>query len=1183
MSNTLTPLVISTARGHSPGQQYTWNKLQNPGVFISEIVTQDVNLESDELHRLISGIPTPFARASMFRYALADVPDGSQSLSGLRRFYQVLQDEWKGFVAYLALENQDVTVERIDLVYSDGRDQDATTNLYEPTGALGSMLFEDVELWCDQDALRVQTQRKVPFVQVIKIGGQVVGGTAPECLLFTSAAYRVRSAKGLVDEKSGRFSDPLKANLSADDLTKLWLYIYHLSERLTTYRDQFVGRQPRITALSGFLERWLRAIEDRARERGVRLVRDAIKPTFTRMGAPFDVLFNIENRLFGYRGRIASDRGKLPAGEGSDVIEVELDAMLLDPSTTTLAELVLNDPADEQRLGFHVLRVPVGKDVRIYALPLSERGLAIFQDELDGLLGGAGDVRSRLTGAYDQSQDALRVTFELDVAGTTTMIEKVYSTIQPLQGQRAICWPDFVAKDWRQYYLYSEVPHNGVEWNAMPLRADRETFSLLGKGNGEDFRFERLFEAGQSQVDPASADLVVEYDISKINAAELKYEIYRSEHPFKALQLRHRDRLAGFLVLRNPTSGHANTLRRHLAANPSPVRVGIDFGSNNTCVSFYKKGDREPKLLQFRNRRRFLLGAENPEGPRYAATPGEVFFFQNEPTRSNTIKSMIMIHDERRIRGLSSGNLIQLEREVTGGFPVFEKNIPVEASTETVHTVRFDTQPSYIKYNMKWSQDEKENAYKAGLLKTLWLKTCAELFDVECYPDTLAWAYPSAMNAQTRMQYGKLWSDVVKVNPLHGKEPAKAAEAGAGAALPAFGALGGFTGFGISSSEDKALTEASAVCRHALVQNVTVAADSVFIGFDVGGSTTDILCLASKRGANGSYEETLIKEGSIRLAAGLLADATSRSGRFQDVLRQYCIRTHQVIHGVTVPPDRLNAGTAAFYYNQLIDRLESQAELEDLYKGLAANCPELFSLNAYMTGLIMFYAGQLAALVRQVQAAAPGEYIQPFSKVTIGCFGKGGRMFDWIPSAVGKDTAQLFYQMCFALGYGPSAQAEIRALTFRPSDPQHVKAEVSFGLASTREVSHTTDKISELVGEAGYRYDGQPLAELQGVESRHLLHFGNQLSLPDGFPRFTEFLLAYREFSKSYFGLNMPNIQQDVARMTLIPYVQNLPGYHLARKAAQRGEPFDFEAPFIILQGMCFLEQVLQPHLFGKN
>jgi len=49
--------------------------------------------------------------------------------------------------------------------------------------------------------------------------------------------------------------------------------------------------------------------------------------------------------------------------------------------------------------------------------------------------------------------------------------------------------------------------------------------------------------------------------------------------------------------------------------------------------------------------------------------------------------------------------------------------------------------------------------------------------------------------------------------------------------------------------------------------------------------------------------------------------------------------------------------------------------------------------------------------------------------------------------------------------------------------------------------------------------------------------------------------------------------------MRLSPYVQNIPEYKLA---SLKPDEFDFEAPVIILEGMCFLDTILMQKLFGQ-
>lgn len=220
-NNNLKPLVINTKVIQAAGSQYVWNKLQNPEVFISDIITQEVNTEnSEELDKLISGIPTPFARMAMFKYAINYVSSDNEEPSGLMAFYKTLQEEWKGFIACIALDNQPIKVEKIKLVYADGASIETTSNLYEPAGALGNMLFEDTSLWCDQDKVLDKNQKPEPFIYIIRYNGMVVGGTSPESLLFTAPVYNLNIDKSFYSQITKKFTDPLNTNLSREEVEK---------------------------------------------------------------------------------------------------------------------------------------------------------------------------------------------------------------------------------------------------------------------------------------------------------------------------------------------------------------------------------------------------------------------------------------------------------------------------------------------------------------------------------------------------------------------------------------------------------------------------------------------------------------------------------------------------------------------------------------------------------------------------------------------------------------------------------------------------------------------------------------------------------------------------------------------------------------------------------------------------
>lgn len=1181
----LKPLVITTSHGQAAGSEYAWNKLQAPDMFISGIVTPDVNIESsEELNRLISGIPTPFARPAMFKYAISYVAQAGEDLRGLLAFYKTLQDEWKGLVACLALDNQPITVEKVRLEYSDGRDKGETTNMYEPKGAFGNMLFDDAELWCDQHEQTDTTKRAKPFLYIIRYNGLVIGGTAPEALLFTAPSYDINTKKGFYSQITKKFTDPLRANLTHEEVEKLYAYVAHIVRSMDDYKSHFTKRKPSVSKVEVFLTRWMTDIEAYATRKGFDFDKKAIAPNLKKFSAPFDRLFNFQTTLYGWGGRISGDQSTLQLSDGVSPVEVELAELLLNPDTSTVAEIIFNDDAEAASAGVHLLKVPSDKGDKYFSIPLSEKGLAIFQDNLGGLLQSGGDIRSYMSGIFDMASKSLQVTLQVDVNGNATSFTKSFKEPVRIEGQRILCWPNFVSKIWKQYYLYSELPHNGPELKAYPLRADKVGFNLLVDEQPGAYRFRKIAVNGKKVAEEDQAAIVVEYDINKVGTTDLKYEIYESAEPFKGVELQFKNKCSGYVVFRSLTSGDRNTLKdlRNRSRNLTGVRVGFDFGSNNICISYAEAGQ-DPKLVEFKNRRLGLLGSDVANNTKVSATPSEVFFFQNEETASNLIKSMIMTHDECRVPGVDVDPSIALAAAIKGGFPVFERNIPVVEATDSTYTVQFTNQPSYIKFNMKWSHDKKENAYKEGLLKVLWLCTYAELLELERYPESLVWAYPSAMSSPTRTHYQQLWLAVGTLNPLEATEReygnAKVATLGARSRSPL---------------ELQAQTEAASVCKHALDVGFQADQRGLIIGFDVGGSTTDILCIAQKKDRTSDrpddFSETLIKEGSIRLAAGRLADATRKSPKFQDVLRSFCRKRTLSIHGITVPPDRLNGNTASYYYNQIVDRLNAEGQLADFYRSIAADCPELFTLNAFMTGLIMFYAGQLASRIRQTQEENPGDYFGTFTDVMIGCFGKGGRMFDWLP-AVNEAAALDYFEACFFSGYGPQARQHKIGLQIRPTSAKHVKAEVSFGLAASRVIKTTPEPIAELIGEEGYTYNGAPIEELAPVEGRFLQHFGNQFATPQEFKRFGDFAQIFRQFTREYFGVNMPTLDQDLRGMRLKAYIDNIPDYRLARKAletlrAQGGgedqSKFDFEAPIIILEGMCFLDTVLSPKLFGQ-
>jgi hypothetical protein len=1192
------PLVINTKTKQAPGSEYVWNKIPAVEKFVADILTNEINENSDELNKLISGIPTPFARTEMFKYAISFVKSNNDDATGLMSFYKDLQTEWKGMIACFALDSQPLTVEKIDLDYSDGKQFLETECLYETKGSLGNMLFDNKSMWCDQNEIEHKEQARTakPFIYIVRYNGVIIGGTSPESLVFTSPNYVIDCKSSFYSSLDNKFTDPLKGKLSREETEKLHSYVKYLTKSISVFGSQFKLRKPELRKAGVFLSNWLEEIKKYAKKNSHSIDEEALAPNLSVFQAPYDKLFNYQTKLYGFGGRISSDQSTLGLTDDLSAIKVELDELLLDPNSSKPVEITFNQESDFEKCGFSLLKAETVKGPKYFSLPFSEKGLIIFQNEIEEILDPSSDISSNLSATYAYDSKTLSVHFEIDINGNITQFQKDYKNLSLIEGQRVMCWPDFVSKIWNKYYLYSEIPHNSPDLKAIPIRANKENWNLLTENN---LSFKKINNSDKIK-DGHDGEILIEYDINKIGSGEIKYEIYESKQPFKGLEIHYKNDPCGYFILKSIKSGHPSTIKdfTNVKTSLNPARVGFDFGSNNTCISFCDKNSTQPELLKFKNRRKMLLGLDSDRNDKVAACPSELFFFQNEETMSNQIKSMVMIHDTKRISGYEKEGKLAIKSLVKGGLPVFEKNICVDESDDFTYTTRFNSKPSQIKYNMKWSTNDMENAYKEGLLKLLFLKTQAELFEKEKYAEDLVWAYPSAMTDSILIRYSNLWRSISSVNALDENQfpecksstyNSAAIESngassdpfgGGGASSNPFGGGGAssdsFGGSPNSNNEIESLSESFAVCRYAITMGGLQPDDKTLVlGFDVGGSTTDILAVAQYKNKSGKFPPSLIKQSSIKFAAGKLADATNKSKKFHKFLVSFCNASNLYIHGVTVGENKINSSTASYYYNVIVDRLQTEQQLEAFYRGIQQDCPELFIINTYMTGLIMFYAGQLSLKVREDQEENKSNYQDVFNNVEIGFYGKGGRMFDWL-KVVGETEKRSYYNNCFAAGYGVKAKDHLTGIEINHSKFDQVKAEVSFGLSTFSKIEKSDSQISEIIGEEGFKYQGNILESGNAVEPKYLSSFGSEFSTPNNYVRFTDFCKLFYGLSNKYFEFNLPTIQNDINSMKLMNYLQSIPEY----QDASKGDQFDFEMPIIILEGMCFLDTVLMNKLF---
>jgi len=1257
--------LVIKSKSAPQGARFEWSKIGNIETFTKEIITPAIGADGGaNVGSVVSGMPTVFARANMFRIALDSVTDPDYSGSGLLSFYKFLISEWKGLISCMALNAQSIKVKRIYLTYSDGKTTEDTSNLYECTGSFGNMLFERKELWANPSDVE-----NVPFVDVIIYKDQVIGGTSPDSFLFTSNSYNLAgdSSAYVQEQKTdaqtiGKLIDPLATQrLTPDELTKLKNYVKHILSNINAFENQYRTSdlvKPNYSNIVGNLENWLQEIDSYANEKGQKFESD-VPPPINLFKAPFAALFNYSEELRGIDG-VFSQTGD---GEVFDPKDV-----LLDPTTCKIA--CVDDEGDPDFIKnkpILLLRATVKgevNDFRHFTLPLSPLGIKIFGKHLGTCLGldTKANTKTTIRGIYDiESQTVEIIITYIDQSGKKLNDDVTVYKVAPvdISGKDLLLWPNFISKKWNKYFLYSEMPHNSRNWQAKPFFGDAnsEQFDFILNDSG-DFKY----LADNGVVDDELGTLKVEHS-SKVGATRYEYEIYESKNPFRGLRLSHNDNMSGYAIIEYGNE-HSSELQNKLSLSGElkEAHLGVDFGSTNTSIAYRDNENGSPVGFKFTNRRVSLLASDEKDNSIKPAGEDEVFFFQNDEIESNQIKSVLTIHDENRMSG--NGSVAEKSSQyVTGGFPCFEKNLPIEDGTENRYLLNFGDQQGSIGqaslvHNMKWSNDPLEESYKKAYLKTLLLQVYSDLFAKGLYPKSLKWSYPSAMSNSLIGKYDNIWQGLKEVNPLSedhnlrvslgtvnldydtGSNTSWGASDsndswGAGSPAPQqnYANDGGWpsaadssgsdswgtggdssTQQGNSGWEDKnkpapaqkaivvsndplnfsfkevdtnsALTESCAVANYLLTQNLQINGNALVLCFDIGGSTTDILALAKmKQGV------CMVKQNSIRFAAQRVAHATKYSPNFQKVLKEVLDKKGVTIQGINRGQNQYSPNTAPYFFEQLVDRLD-ESEFDDFYRLLGANCPELVSVNLYITGLIMFYAGQLSNKIKleidKSKEKEDGFWSNP--KIQIQFTGKGSRIMDWL-KAINPQASEKYYMDMFIMGFGGNDLARQHLGGPPIMDPrknENIKYEVSMGLAAENlsDKLYVSNTALEIIGEDGFKAKTQAgITEMKAddyITGDMMANLGSQfVHLPENpntpCPKFMQFAHVYFQVATNVFGLKVT--QQDFMKgfqsMNIESYIKQQKEYKEAQKSSSSDKPFDYVAPIIILEGMKFFEDVI--------
>lgn len=1288
MAEKLLKALAIKSKSDPPGKsEYKWDVIPEIDNFTKGIVIPELRIEKDgtakvDIGAIVSGMPTVYARANLFRNALDNVTDTDAEASGLMLFYKSLINEWKGLISCIALNYKDIDIQRLRLQYSDGKNIFETENIYEPLGAFGNMLFERKPLWCDQTLAK--NDEKIPFIDVIIFKGQVIGATSPDSFLFTSVGYKVAEKLPFINVNNGKLIDPLLSDIQPEQLLTIHAFIQHIVNKIDQFQNTFKNLEnflkPYYSSINGNLKDWLKEMDAYATKRGwiAPSQKPGSAPEVNIFSAPFSILFNHSTELYGFEGAISSEYF-----EGA--ISFKPSELLLSDNTELIQFRVTKDEAKDKNYLANrpllLMRAEEKGNKGIYCyftLPFTPRALNVFGKNLTTLVGieEQSALKSLISAEYEADNIGEYVSVSLRLftkEGSEKVLIKKYKVINEVSGRDILMWPNFISRKWNRYFIYNEIPHNDRLFQATPFIGDisNDEFPIILNENSEPLCLAKNGKVEDLKNGNFKSSLLVESN-GKVSDNQYQYEIYESNQPFKGIKFTYgkSDNLCGFAIIRYDKLNKKNDLPKdwtNEVQNLAEARLGIDFGSTNSSIAYWSDretgGTNEVKGLTLKNRRISLLASDVKNNDERPALEDEVFFFQNDEIKSNAIKSVLAVHDFKRLSNPTNLSQEQLlEKEIIGGFPCFEKNLPIETSDNSKHTLKFNRAGiAELKYNMKWSSNPLEKSHKKAYLSSLMLHIYAQLFEERHEPTSVKWSYPSSMGTELLNEYYEIYNSLKQICPLNNpkelqvfspsdlsnipteggsiwegvsnlgggswgnsNDSSPSAESSWGDARSAWGspasppATGGWGNqesskakniveiktdsgplkFDFKQLDDKeSITESCAVANYFL-KDLSVKPGELLMIFDVGGSTTDISVLSQMEGGG----KAMIKQNSIRWAAQRLAFATRHSKNFQSVLLRMCEKKKIKIEGLNTTPSKYNENTAPFYFEQLIDRLDD-ADFPDFYRLIAAECKELMSVNLYVTGLIMYYAGQLTLKMREEMLRSedvPVIVKNMPPKIYIAFAGKGARIFDWF-EAINPKAANDYYTQMFLRGIGGMERAKstitpiqfpseiIKINYFKKENNSDVKYEVSKGLAIPTNISKILvpkqKQAIEILGEEGFCVF-TPSGEMKyldfsnSVTSEMMEHLGSYfVHNPEAgkapCPRFMDFADLFYKVSSATFGFNMSqdDFIQGFNNMNIESAIKNDPDYISASSKRKSNEPFGFVAPIFVMEGIKFFEE----------
>lgn len=1149
-------LLLDSTSQLSTGKSNEWVATDNSKVeaFVRNIEISEGNGSEDQKKKfrvMISGIPTPWARVMLTRKALCSKDGNADGTTILDGCYKLFKSEWRGLIAAYVLHPE--SFEFSKPVFLNGRTVEENAGKMSVLNMYGEMLFNELPLWtlkCDGDISRNPAAIQILYFKKNDGTGfnkyQAVGATSPYTLLFTSVNYSLLDARNDIPwiDSDGKFIDPTgmteESGFKIEEAQRLYSFLAQLTSAVSSgnnssrdsrkYYLDYLYYLFEMVDMSKYnitygqieknIEEWRDALvnwKDELKKK----VESAGKKVSDNIPVSVPIPQGPLSILMNSEHTFYYDNGKFHNTAKENGCEIKSSEIFLDSDYVAAWKSVAGDEL-RNHANAPVYMIPTEHQEYYLALPLTTKALSVFKPKLSDIM----NVRQDIKFVAKVGNDG-KVTVECKAvvdATEMTIAKRTYQMeVIPESSGKVFVWPNFKSPQWHKYFFYSEFPTNVTGVRMLP------------HFEGVDFE-----TATDSQIKH-----LVTYPVNMVDSTRHKYEIMECASPLEYVEVKlnkgGNDISGGLLCLKIKSNANSTGLiekKETLVTTPSTV--GIDFGSTNTCVYYTK--DNNPVAVPFSNRRLAIVGFDNPKTA--MAQKDELLFISNEGTlaENGQVKSWLHEHDSLYTNDV-------LDDEIVGGIPVNESNIPVVAMDEHI----IQTNAGRLHYNMKWLSDVEGTNRKTSFIKTLWLQTCADMVSNEgCYPEKVHWSFPSAMGGDDRFDLNTIFSSLAYPFDTKTLKP-----------------------------ELLSYTEAESNYSYAMGKNITVDENRMFLGIDVGGSTSDIIIVGEGN--------SLAAQSSIRIAGGFFFKAINSSAKFRQALYNFheskrtdikVLNIADVIHS-----DSQIYNRAPYYLNNIFDQLHTPRDFKEFYRFMYMNVKQIFALPAYVTGVLLYYSGML------VRNSVEKSGKNGIKELSMRYFGKGGRLFEWLLD-VYDDYAEDYLKKCFYAGYGTDNLnfliGNITTDKNKVDSKLENKSEVAIGLVLSNinqiEGGKNSKRVIEfydIIGEKGFTFkkagaEERVLTDMDVIPA-DIFDGGINLRFPEKMENFDKFLDIYLNF----IGPDEIGILKDISDLeagrndlNIRAFIQNDPEYQKLFTGKSKGL---YRMPIIIAAALSYLNNTLLP------